>query len=158
VWWLTHRFRKLQKICYDRVRTVVAAMNTFVQEHLMGASIIRNFGLQAKAKQQFEEINEDYCNAYLKSIHYFSFFMAGIDFIQNASLILAFAIIVIFASPENGFNVGIYLTFSLYALMFFRPLADLSERYNTLQSAMAAGARIFDLLDKSSEKKWIEEV
>ncbi|HEV8053015.1 MAG TPA: ABC transporter ATP-binding protein [Parachlamydiaceae bacterium] len=153
VYWLTHRFRKYQRICYNRVRTVVAAMNTFVQEHLMGASIIRNFGLQSKAKKQFEEINEDYCNAYIGIIHQFSFFMAGIDLIQNASLVLAFVLIVLYSPIEGGFNVGIYLTFSLYALMFFRPLADLAERYNVLQSAMSAAVRIFDLLDRRSEYK-----
>lgn len=153
VYWLTHRFRKYQRICYNRVRTVVAAMNTFVQEHLMGASIIRNFGLQAKAKKQFEDINEDYCSAYLESIHQFSFFMAGIDFISNVSLILAFVLIVLYSPFEGGFNIGIYLTFSLYALMFFRPLADLAERYNVLQSAMAAAVRIFNLLDSHSEQK-----
>lgn len=153
VWWLTHRFRNLQRLCYDRVRTVVAAMNTFVQEHLMGASIIRNFGLQSQTKQRFEEINSDYCNAYVESIHHFSFFIAGIDFIQNASLIFAFILIVVFSPLGNSFNVGVYLTFSLYSLMFFRPLADLAERYNVLQSAMSAAARIFNLLDKPSERK-----
>lgn len=151
VWWLTHRFRNLQRICYDRVRTVAAAMNTFVQEHLMGASIIRNFGLQLQTKKKFEEINEDYCDAYQKSIHNFSFFIAGIDLIQNASLILAFVLIVLNAPVGAGFEVGIFLTFSIYALMFFRPLADLAERYNVLQSAMSAAARIFELLDRRSE-------
>lgn len=153
VWLLTHHFRKYQRICYNRVRTVVSAMNTFVQEHLMGASIIRNFGLQSQTKQKFEEINQDYCNAYLDSIHHFSFFMAGIDLIQNASLILAFVVIVVFAPFGTGFEAGIFLTFSLYALMFFRPLADLAERYNLLQSAMSAASRIFSLIDTPSENK-----
>ena len=153
VWLLTHRFRKFQRLCYNRVRTVVSAMNTFVQEHLMGASIIRNFGLQARAKKQFEEINEDYCNAYVESIHHFSFFIAGIDLIQNTSLILAFVLIVIFSQVGTGFEAGIYLSFSLYSLMFFRPLADLAERYNVLQSAMSAALRIFNLLDERSERR-----
>jgi len=153
VWGLTHHFRKLQRICYDRVRTIVAAMNTFVQEYLSGVSIVRNFGLQAQSKKQFEEINQDYCNAYVKSIHNFSYFIAGIDLLQNTSLILAFVVIVISAPKESGFEVGIFLTFSLYAMMFFRPLADLAERYNVLQSAISAAARIFELLDRPSEKK-----
>lgn len=153
VWWLTYRFHHFQRICYNRVRTIVAAMNTFVQEHLMGASIIRNFGLQSLTKKQFDDINEDYCNAYVESIHHFAFFIAGIDFIQNLSLILAFVLIVNFANLGADFDVGTYLTFSLYSLMFFRPLADLAERYNVLQSATSASARIFDLLDKPSEDK-----
>jgi ATP-binding cassette, subfamily B, multidrug efflux pump len=153
VWALTSHFRKFQRICYNRIRTVASAMNTFVQEHLMGASIIRSFGLQSQTKKQFEEINQDYCNAYLDSIHNFSFFMAGIDLISNASLIFAFVVIVAFSPFGQTFEAGMFLTFSLYALMFFRPLADLAERYNLLQSAMAAASRIFALLDTPSEKK-----
>lgn len=153
VWWLTHRFRFFQRRCYDRIRTVVAAMNTFVQEQLMGASTVRNFGLQNEAKHHFEEINEDHCNAYMDSVDHFAFFMAAIDFMQNVSLILAFVLIVVFAPHNTVFEAGTFFTFSLYALMFFRPLADLAERYNVLQSAMAAAARIFNLLDTPSEEK-----
>lgn len=153
VWWLTARFRHFQRLCYNRIRTVVSAMNTFVQEHLMGASIIRNFGLQSRTKKEFEEINDDYCNVYVESIHHFSFFIAGIDLIQNGSLVLAFVVIVVYSPLGSGFDVGTFMTFSLYSLMFFRPLADLAERYNILQSAMAAAARIFHLLDSDSERK-----
>lgn len=151
VWWLTHRFRYYQRQSYDRIRTVVAAMNTFVQEQLMGASTVRNFGLQKQAKQQFEEINEDQCNAYLDSVEHFAFFMASIDLFQSLCLIFAFVIIVAFAPFNTGFEAGTYFTFSLYVLMFFRPLADLAERYNVLQAAMAAASRIFNLLDTPSE-------
>jgi ATP-binding cassette, subfamily B, multidrug efflux pump len=152
VWWLSRRFRYFQRICYDRIRTVVSAMNTSMQEHLMGVSIIRNFGLQSRTKQEFNVINEDYCSAYLESVHHFSFFMAGIELIQNMALILVFVLLVNFAAPESPFNIGMYLTFSLYSLMFFRPLADLAERYNVLQSAMAAAGRIFHVLDAESEQ------
>ncbi len=152
VWWLTHRFRCLQRRCYERIRTVVSAMNTFVQEHLLGISTVRNFGLQAQARRSFEEINEDQCNAYMESIGHFGFFIAAIELMQNSALIIAFALIVIFTPHADGFQAGTYFTFSLYAMMFFRPLADLAERYNVLQSAMAAAARIFDLLDTHSEQ------
>ena len=151
VWWLTHRFRTFQSRCFDRTKTVASAMNTFLQEHLMGASIIRNFGIQSQARKQFEEINEDYCTAHLASIHQFSFFIAGIEFIQNASLVLAFATLVIFSPFGLEFDAGTYLSFSLYSLMFFRPLADLAERYNTLQSAISCASRIFNLLDRKTE-------
>lgn len=151
LWWLTNRFRKQQRICYDRARTVVAALNTFVQEHLMGASTIRGFGLHKRVQQGFEEINEDHCEIYLESIKNFSFFISSIDLLQNVSLISAFVLIVLFASPEKGFEAGTYFSFSLYVLMVFRPLADLAERYNLLQSAMSAAVRIFDVLDTPSE-------
>lgn len=151
VYILTHYFRTQQRRCYDHIRTVVAAMNTFVQENLMGAATIRNFGLQKQARQHFEKINEDQCNAYVESVRNFSFFIAGIDLLQNISLIMAFAILVAWSPIGNDFQAGTFFTFSLYVLMLFRPLVDLAERYNVLQSAMAAAARIFDVLDRQSE-------
>ncbi len=151
VWAFTSHFRSVQRRCYDRVRTVVSAMNTFVQEHLMGVTTIRNFGLQAQAKQDFELINEDHCNAYSESVFNFGFFIAGIDFLQSLALICAFVIIVLTSSTHEGFQAGTFITFSLYVVMFFRPLADLAERYNMLQSAVAAASRIFDVLDTPSE-------
>ncbi len=151
VFWLTNRFRSSQRISYERIRTIVSAMNTFVQEHLMGASTIRNFGLQEVERKQFEEINEDHCTAYMESIDHFSFFIASIDFLQSFALILAFIILFSFTPISQGFQAGTFFTFTLYAMMFFRPLADLAERYNVLQSAMAASERIFNVLDAAEE-------
>lgn len=151
VYILTYYFRIEQRRCYDRIRTIVSAMNTFVQESLMGAATIRNFGLQKITRNHFEKINEDHCNAYVDSVRNFSFFIAGIDFIQNFSLIMAFAILVSLSGIGSNFEAGTFFTFSLYVIMFFRPLVDLAERYNVLQSAMAAAVRLFDILDRQSE-------
>ena len=152
VFWLTNHFRIHQRRCYDHIRTVVATMNAFVQEHLMGASTIRSFGLQEQEKARFEKINQDHRNAYLETIHYFAFFFAGIDFVQSISLIAVFVVLVSFPTGEMGFQAGTFFTFSLYALMLFRPLSDLADRYNVLQSAVSAASRIFHLLDQEPEK------
>lgn len=149
--WLTNNFRKNQRSSYARIRAIVASMNTFVEEHLMGASTIRHFGLEEKERKRFEEMNEDHCNAYVETGEHFAFFSAGIDFLQNLSLIGVFAILMGGALATGTFQAGTYFTFSLYALMIFRPLADLAERYNSLQSAMAASERIFDVLDRPIE-------
>lgn len=149
--WLTNNFRLNQRRCYETVRAIVSAMNSFVQEYLMGASTIRNFGLQNKERERFEELNEDHCTAYQESIHHFAFFIAGIDFMQNLTLITVFVVLVATATLDTGFQAGTYFTMSLYALMFYRPLADLAERYNVLQSAMAASERVFHVLDLKSE-------
>lgn len=151
VYMLTHYFQVHQRRCYDRIRTLVAAMNTFVQENLMGAATIRNFGLQKSAHDHFERINEDHCNAYVASVKNFSFFIAAIDLLQNFSLIIAFAILVAWNPFDSDFQAGTYFTFSLYVIMLFRPLVDLAERYNVLQSAMAASTRLFDVLDQQTE-------
>lgn len=157
VGWLTMRFSYYQRYWYDVVRSIVAAMNTFVQEHLMGSSTIRNFGLQQQEKKQFDELNEDYRLANLETIHHFSYFVAGIDLLQGLSLISAFVILVLLSPPGTGFHVGSYFAFSLYALMFFRPLTDLAERYNILQSAMSSAARVQSIFEQPIELKEIDK-
>lgn len=149
--YFTNKFRIDQRKSYDLIRNIVSAMNTFAQEHLMGASTVRNFGLQKQERQEFNEINQDNCEANIRAIHHFAFFMAMIDILQNFSLIFVFVALVTLSPAGTGFQVGAFFTFSLYALMFFRPLADLAERYNVLQSAMAAAERIFHILDEPIE-------
>jgi len=148
---LTNNFRINQRACYELIRAIVSAMNTFVQEHLAGVFTIRNFGLLKKEKQHFEKINEDHCTAYLQSIKHFSFFIGSIDFLQSFSLIAVFFILFHFPLDGKDFEAGTFVTLSLYVLMFFRPLADLAERYNVLQSALAASERIFDIMDQKLE-------
>lgn len=151
VLWMTNYFRIHQRICYDKIRVIVAALNAFIQERLMGATTIRNFGLQNQEKEQFEVINENHRVAYVETVHYYSLFFTQIDFMQSFSLIMIFLVLVLFAPIDVGFQAGSYFAFSLYILMLFRPLADLADRYNVLQSAMAAGARIFKILDEPIE-------
>lgn len=152
IFWLTNYFRVQQRRCYDQIRQIVAAMNAFVQENLMGILIIRNFNLENQEKKIFEKMNEEHRDAYLKSIQNFSFFIAGIDYFQNITLIFAFVILASYMAPQSGFQAGAFFTFSLYSLMIFRPLVDLAERYNTLQAAMAGASRIFSLLEVPVEK------
>lgn len=151
VFCLTNFFRHNQRRCYDLIRGIVSSLNAFVQEHLMGASTIRSFGLQEDEIRQFNEINEDHRNANVETIHYFAFFFAGIDFLQSLALICIFVVLAVETGQSTPFEAGTYFTFSLYVLMLFRPLADLAERYNLLQSAIAAADRIFQILDEKPE-------
>lgn len=150
VWWFTHHFRHYQRISYQLVRAILSSMNAFMQEHLMGIGIIRSFNLYKQEKKNFDELNQDYFDASIETIHHFALFFAGIEWIQNVTLALVFVILVQFSGPED-FQAGTYFTISLYGLMVFRPLADLAERYNVLQSAMASAEKIFDILDTPIE-------
>lgn len=149
IYGVTNAFRRHQRACYQRIRAIVSAMNSFVQEYLMGANIIRNFGLQKQEREKFEQINDDECQTYIKTIRHFSRFFARIDFLQTLALVFVF-IVLVKITPE-GFQGGTYFTFSLYTLMLFRPLLDLTERYNMLQSAIAAAHRIYDLMQEVPE-------
>lgn len=145
----TNNFRVHQRKCYEELRSIIATLNSFVQENLMGISIIRTFGIEKEEKKVFEAVNDDQCTAYLKSVENFGFFIAGIEFFQNLTLILAFIVLVTWSS--GGFQAGAFFAFSLYALMIFRPLSDLAERYNVLQAAMAGASRVFAVLDEKVE-------
>ncbi|WP_068467356.1 ABC transporter ATP-binding protein [Candidatus Protochlamydia phocaeensis] len=147
VWWVTHDFRYHQRQSYQIVRSILSAMNAFIQEHLMGIGIIRSFNLYKQEREKFDELNWDYFKANIETIHHFALFFAGIEWIQNFTMAAVFVILVQFAMPGSGFQAGTYFTISLYSLMVFRPLADLAERYNVLQSALAAAERIFEVLD-----------
>lgn len=148
--WFTNRFRYYQKQGYNAIRSIVSSMNAFIQEHLMGVMIVRHFNLFDKEQKVFEEINEDYFEANIDTVHHFSVFFAGIEFMQSLAMISVFVVLFVFA-PPSGFQAGTYFAISLYSLMIFRPLADLAERYNVLQSAMAAAERIFEILDTPLE-------
>lgn len=147
---LVQIFRHQQRQGYYRIRSIVSALNTFLQEHLMGVNIIRNFGIDEIEKKKFDKINKDQYEANIDTLHNFSFFISGIDFLQNLTLIFGFFLLSYFL-PVNGFQAGVFFTLSLYCMMIFRPMLDLAERYDILQAAMAAGERIFDILDTPIE-------
>ena len=149
--WLTAHFRHHQSRCYAKIRKIVSSMNSCVQEHLMGAMTIRSLGLEEEEKKEFDNLNEEHRSANIETIHYFAEFFAGIDFLQSLALIGAFLILGLYATGDSGFDVGTFFTFSLYILMLFRPLSDLAERYNLMQSSVAAGERIFELLEERQE-------
>lgn len=154
VLWMVNTFRINQRRCFTKVRQVVAQMNAFVQEHLLGTSTIRSFGLQEEEKKRFEALNEAYRQSNIETIHHYALFFARIDFVQSFSLIAIFALLAMLAHAGYGeFQGGLYLTFSLYILMLFRPLGDLADRYNMLQSAFAAAERLFDVLDQPKERQ-----
>lgn len=151
IWYFTHCFRYYQRRCYDQLRSMIAGMNSFIQEHLMGISIIRYFSLQAQEKKRFDQLNQDQLSTNLDLVHHFSLFFSGIDILQNVIMITVFVLLVAFLPEGAPFDAGAYFTINLYGLMVFRPLVDLAERYNILQAGMAAAARIFDVLDQPLE-------
>ncbi|MDP1835240.1 MAG: ABC transporter ATP-binding protein [Chlamydiales bacterium] len=151
LFYLTISFRKEQSRCFELLRAVVSSLNTFIQERLMGASTIWVFGTRKREKKEFEQINQDHCTVHLESIHNLGIFLAGIQFLHSLVLIMIFAALVLLSPAGSDFDAGMFFTFSLYALMVFRPIADLAERYNVLQAAIASGGRIFDILDREQE-------
>lgn len=149
----TNWFRKHARHGFDRVRTRNAKLNAFLQEYISGAQTVQLFNAEAKARARFAEINDDYRNANVETIFYYSVFYPLVDFIGAvgiAVVIFAFGYQTLtgFAAAGTALTVGILASFIQYSLQLFQPIRDLSDKFNVLQAAVVASHRIFILLDR----------
>jgi len=146
--WLTFWFRKRVRVQYREARNQVSRLNSFIQEHVTGMSIVQLFNREKEEMRRFREINDDHREAWIQTIFYYAIFFPSIQIISN----LAIAGVLWFgglSSIAGGtLTLGILFAFIQYARMFFEPIRDLSNQFDTLQSAMAGAERIFDLLDE----------
>ena len=144
---LTYFFRNRVRDANRRIRTAIAAINAYLQEHVSGMAIVQLFNREKKSQRRFEELNRTHMIAYKDAIDAFSFFYPGVEFLSMSGIALLSWIggtRVIAGTVE----IGVLVAFMMYAQRFFRPIQDLSEKFNILQSAMAASERIFRLLDE----------
>jgi ATP-binding cassette subfamily B protein len=143
---ITIFFRLRVRDAFRRIRKWVARINTYVQENITGMSIVQVFNRVKKNFQTFSNINYEHTKAHVKTVFYFALFYPAIE------LVGAFAIALVIwrggvFKVEGLTTFGALVAFIQYAQMFFRPISDLSEKYNILQQAMASSERIFNLLD-----------
>jgi ATP-binding cassette, subfamily B, multidrug efflux pump len=148
LFWLTHTFRVNQRSSYAAVRSSLGHLNTFMQEHLFGLRVIRNFGLEEQESAKFETLNQDFRERNVETIEHFARFFAGLEWTKNLILTLTFVGLVLFATQGQPFDAGTFFTFSLYLLLFFRPLRFLAEQYNIFQDALASADRVFALFQE----------
>jgi ATP-binding cassette, subfamily B, multidrug efflux pump len=144
---VTYFFRKFVRDANRRVRTAIARINAFLQEYISGMSVVQLFNRERKARIEFENRNRDHMIAWYDAILAFALFYPAVEFLSVATITL------IFWSGGNRvlggtLSLGVLTAFTMYATRFFRPIQDLSEKFNILQSAIAASERIFRLLDE----------
>jgi ATP-binding cassette subfamily B protein len=144
---VTFVFRRFVREANRRIRTAIARINAFLQEYISGMSIVQVFNRERRARVEFIKRNRDHMLAYKDAILAFALFYPTVEFLGVAAvaLILWVGGISIFA---HTLTLGVLVAFMQYAQRFFRPIQDLSEKFNILQSAMAASERIFRLLDE----------
>ncbi len=143
---VTFWFRSVVREQYRETRKQVARLNSFVQEHVSGMSIVQLFNREREEARRFEGINDDHRAAQIKTIFYFALFWPAIDIVGSTALGLV--IWVGGARAMGGaLTLGVLIAFIQYARQFFEPIRNLSDQFNTLQSAMAGAERIFGLLD-----------
>jgi ATP-binding cassette, subfamily B, multidrug efflux pump len=142
----TFLFRKKAREAYREVRLYIARINTFMQEHITGMLVDQIFNREEKAYEQFREHNAGHRDANIKSIFYYAVFYPGVDLIGAISVGL-----IIWYAGGNALagkvTIGTVMAFLQFNEMFWRPIRDLSEKYNIMQTAMASSERIFKLLD-----------
>ena len=142
----TARFRKMIQASYRRIRVAIARINSYLQEHVNGIAVLQIFNREERSRAEFERINREYLDAFKDAIQAYGWFYPVVEFLS----MLALASLVAYAGfriRAGYLSLGVLVAFFQYGMRFFRPIQDLSEKYNILQSAMAASERVFKLLD-----------
>ena len=132
------------------VRTCIAKINAFLQENITGMSVVQLFVQEERKYNEFEERNREHLNANLKSIFYYALFYPVVSFIGS----LAVGLIIWYGGGQiiqNTLTLGVLVAFIQYSDRFFKPISDLSEKFNILLNAMVSSERIFRLLDTQPE-------
>lgn len=145
---LWFRLRARQK--YRQVRVKIARINSFLQEHITGMAIVQLFNREPSAFGEFQEINDQHREANIGAIFYYAVYYPMVELITA----LGVGLLVWFGGGQvvqGAISLGALVAFLQYARRFYQPLADLSQKYNILQSAMASSERIFEVLDTPEE-------
>ena len=143
---VTIRFRRAASQSYRRIRVAIAKINAYLQEHIAGIAVLQLFNREERSKAEFETINRAHMDAFKDAITAYGWFYPVVEFLGMSALALLLAYGG-FRIRHGALTLGVLVAFFQYGLRFFRPIQDLSDKYNILQSAMAASERIFKLLD-----------
>lgn len=151
LWAATTWFRKGARKGYDLVRTRLARINAFLQEHFAGAQTVQIFNAEQKSVTKFREINSDYRKANIDTIFYYAVFFPLVDFIGAVGIALIIwygGFRVMQNTPGHTvLTLGALVAFIQYSSFLFQPIRDISDKYNVLQAAVVASHRIFKTLD-----------
>src|SRR5436305_8556226 len=150
IFWATMIFRKYARDSYRRIRTAIARINSYLQEHVSGMVVLQLFNREKAAYKKFEGVNAQHMDAYKDAIMAHAIYYPVVEILSSTAI----ACVIWFGGGQviRGIaTIGILQAFIQYSQRFFRPIQDLSEKYNILQAAMASAERIFKLLDTPTE-------
>jgi len=139
-------FRRVVQSSYRRIRISIARTNAYLQEHVTGIAVLQLFNHEDASRGEFRAVSRDYMEAYKDAIHAYGWFYPVVEFLGMLSLgsLIAYGG---FRQRYNQLSLGTLIAFFQYGSRFYRPIQDLSDKYNILQAAMAASERIFKVLD-----------
>ncbi len=141
-------FKEKVKASFQRVRSEVARMNAFLQEHISGIKTVQIFAAEQKVAGKFRKINRDYTQANLDGIFYYAVFFPVVEIISAASL----GFMVWWGAQgvlEGMVTIGQLVAFPMYLARLFQPVRTLADKFNTLQLGIVSGGRVFEILDNT---------
>jgi ATP-binding cassette, subfamily B, multidrug efflux pump len=142
----TRIFQRGIRVAFQEVRTQVAHLNTFVQEHITGMSIVQIFNREEEEMKKFREINHLHAKAHIRSVWYYSIFFPVVELLSSASI----GLLVWYGAREvidGSVTIGNVIAFVMYINLLFRPIRELADKFNTLQMGMVSSERVFKVLD-----------
>ncbi|MEO5912472.1 MAG: ABC transporter ATP-binding protein [Pelobium sp.] len=146
----TYIFKEAIKVAFQQVRTQISLLNTFLQEHISGVSIIQYFAREEQEFKKFDEINALHRDAHIRSNWYYSIFFPVVEIISALSI----GLLVWYGSKSilnNQVSPGIVVSFIMFINMLFTPIRQLADKFNTLQMGMVGAERIFNVLDTDEQ-------
>ena len=150
IFYATSLFRKAVRESYRRIRIAIARINAYLQEHVTGIVVLQLFNREERSYEQFKKINRTHMDAYKDAIEAHAIYYPVVEVLSATAI----ACVIWFGGNQvirNAVTLGVLVAFMQYAQRFFRPIQDLSEKYNILQAAMASSERVFKLLDTKPE-------
>ncbi|HYK35739.1 ABC transporter ATP-binding protein [Alloacidobacterium sp.] len=147
---VTRIFRKHVRDSYRRIRSAIARINSYTQEHISGMTVVQLFNRQERSFKEFKAVNRLHMEAFKDAILAYALYYPAVEILSS----IAIALVIWrggYGVLHTTVTLGVLVAFMQYAQRFFRPIQDLSEKYNILQAAMAASERIFKLLDTAPE-------
>jgi ATP-binding cassette subfamily B protein len=150
IFWATMVFRKSVRDSYRRIRTAIARINAYLQEHVTGMVVLQLFNREKRAYSSFDRVNAQHMDAYKDAIMAYALYYPVVEVLSS----VAIAMVIYFGGYgvlRSAVTIGVLTAFMQYAQRFFRPIQDLSDKYNILQGAMASSERVFKLLDTPVE-------
>src|SRR5580692_2262100 len=149
---VTRIFRDHVRESYRRVRTAIARINSFTQEHISGMAVVQLFNREDRAYKDFEDVNRQHMIAFKATIFAYALYYPAVEILSSVAIAMVlwwggFGVLKVPATV----TIGVLAMFIQYSQRFWRPIQDLSDKYNILQAAMAACERIFKLLDTAPE-------
>jgi len=144
----TYIFKEKIKAAFNEVRAAVSNLNTFVQEHITGMSIVQIFNSEEREMEKFREINKEHRKANINAVFYHAIYFPVAEVIQAAGI----GLIVWYGGGQlirGNVEFGVLIAFILYIQAFFRPIRMIADRFNTLQMGVVSSKRILDLLDNT---------